>query len=89
MSKTFESYSFDNSLLVEQSTDDGSIVKIETYNKILDEWIDVTAQIKNTVSVRVLAESFFEQYQADKKAVSSRTPLRDMMPDILGLKRQA
>lgn len=80
--KTFENYTFDDSLLIEQSTDDGSIVKVETHNKALDEWFDVTQSAVKMANVQVLALSFFSQYKIDGQTSSSRTPLREMFDEM-------
>lgn len=76
--KTFENESAHNDLIIEQSCDDGSIVKIEVYNRTTDEWIDATAKLKDNIHVALMAAAFFTQYRLEKNLQSTRTPLRDM-----------
>lgn len=83
--KTFENYGIHNDILIEQSCDDGSIVKVEVHNRTTDEWIDATVILKDNAQVGMLAAAFYTQYRLDKNLESTRTPLRDMMPDILGI----
>lgn len=87
--KTFENYLDGDRLWLEQSCDDGSIVKVQVYNRKMDDWIDATEKGKRCSTVGALAEECYQDYLRDRKILSSKTPLRDMMPDILGLKKEA